>query len=99
MLVEFTRAWRIFYGRSVSYYFLFSFLHKRHVCRGDLRSELYILHLQTDIPCSHGAKEDYVQSETMGLMMFSKSGLKMLLHDFMNQRRQEASVRNFETNF
>ncbi len=69
------------------------------MCGGDLRSELYILDLQIDIPCSHGAKEDYVQSESMGLIIFSKSGLKMLLHGFMNVRRQEASMRNFETDF
>lgn len=54
------------------------------MCGGDLRSQLCILDLQIDIPCSHGAKEDHVQSESVGLITSPKSGLKVLLHDFMN---------------
>lgn len=39
-----------------------------------------------DIPSCHGAKEYYVQNESVELFTSAESGLKVLLHDFMNQR-------------
>ena len=74
------------YLRSVGHHSLFSSLDKRHMGGRDLRPELCIPDLQLDIPSCHGAKKDYVQNERVELFTSSESGLKVLLHDFMNQR-------------
>ena len=85
------------YLRSVGDHFLFSSLGKRHMCNGDLRPWFCILNLQSGITGCYGAKKEYLQIESMGLVIPMESGLKVLLYNLMNQRRQEASMRSFET--
>ena len=54
------------------------------MCNEDLRPRLCILNLQCDIAGCYGAKKEYMQVESVELVISMESGLKVLLYHLMN---------------
>lgn len=54
------------------------------MCNGDVRPWLCILNLQRDIAGCCGAKKEYMQIESVELVISMETGLKVLLYHLMN---------------